>query len=70
MFVPSTVVGYYFIQSVDSSNLVIDVQGASTKPGTPLDAFTLKTKDPDWNNQLWTFIDTDGNGVTPPPYPA
>lgn len=70
MFVPSAVAGYYFIQSVDTTNLVIDVQGASKKPGTLLDAFTLKTKGPDWDNQLWTFVDEDGNSVTPPPYPA
>ncbi|MBV9742371.1 MAG: RICIN domain-containing protein [Acidobacteriia bacterium] len=70
MFVPSTVAGYYFIQSADSTNLVIDVQGASTHPGTLLDAFTQKTKGPDWDNQLWTFIDEHGNSVTPPPYAA
>jgi len=67
-FPPSTVAGYYFIQS-DLGNLVIDVEGASTKPGTPLDAFTKKTKSPDWNNQLWTFVDEKGNNVTPPKPP-
>ena len=62
--------GYYFIQSADSPGLVIDVQGASTKPGALLDAFTQKTKGPDWDNQLWTFVDEHGNSVTPPPYPS
>jgi hypothetical protein len=73
MFVPTysggVFTGYYFIQSADGPGLVIDVQGASTKPGTLLDAFTQKTKGPDWNNQLWTFVDEHGNSVTPPPYP-
>jgi hypothetical protein len=59
----------FFIQS-KLGDLVIDIQGASKKPGTLLDAFTLKTKGPDWDNQLWTFVDEDGNSVTPPPYPA
>ncbi|MBV8732363.1 MAG: RICIN domain-containing protein, partial [Acidobacteriia bacterium] len=44
----------FFIQS-KLGDLVIDIQGASTKPGTLLDAFTKKTKSPDWDNQLWTF---------------
>ena len=74
MFVPvysgDQFTGYYFIQSADGPGLVIDVQGAKTKPGTLLDAFTPKTKGPDWNNQLWTFVDEHGNSVTPPPYPA
>jgi hypothetical protein len=74
MFVPNysgdEFSGYYFIQSADTPGLVIDVQGASTKPGALLDAFTLKTKGPDWDNQLWTFVDEHGNSVTPPPYPS
>ena len=49
---------WFFIQS-KLGDLVIDVQGAKTKPGTLLDAFTQKTKSPDWNNQLWTFGTTD-----------
>ena len=60
---------YFFIQS-KLGDLVIDIQGASTKPGALLDAFTLKTKGPDWDNQLWTFVDEHGNSVTPPPYPS
>jgi hypothetical protein len=63
-FLPSPVPGYYFIQS-SMANLVIDVEGASTKPGTHLDAFTQKAGSP--ANQLWTFIDEKGNTVTPPP---
>jgi hypothetical protein len=64
-FLVSPVAGYYFIQS--QSCLVIDVAGGSTKPGTPLDGYTKKTKSPDWDNQLWTFVDEQGNRVTPPP---
>jgi hypothetical protein len=45
----------FFIQS-KLGNLVIDIQGASTKPGTALDAFTKKSTSPDWNNQLWQFV--------------
>ncbi|MGA8026655.1 MAG: RICIN domain-containing protein, partial [Bryobacteraceae bacterium] len=63
-FAPSSVSEYYFI--VGDGNLVIDVQGASTKAGTLLDAYTQKTSSPDWDNQLWTFIDEDGNFVPPP----
>lgn len=36
----------FFIQS-RLGDLVIDIQGANTKPGTLLDAFTKKTKTPD-----------------------
>jgi hypothetical protein len=61
------VAGYYFIQSKLGVDLVIDIQGASTKPGTPLDVFTKKTKSPAWDNQLWTFVDEKGKSVTPPP---
>ena len=74
MFVPNysggAFTGYYFIQSADTPGLVIDVQGANTKPGTLLDAYTLKTKGPDWDNQLWMFVDEHGNPITPPPYPS
>jgi hypothetical protein len=63
-FIPSPVPGFFFIQS-SLGDLVIDVEGASTKPGTHLDAFTKKTGSPD--NQLWTFVDENGNSVTPPP---
>jgi hypothetical protein len=66
MFVPSSEAGYYFIQS-RLGDLVIDVEGASTKAGTHLDAYTKKTSSANWNNQLWTFIDEKGNSVTPPP---
>jgi hypothetical protein len=65
-FSASTEAGYYFIQS-NLGDLVIDVEGAKTVPGTHLDAYTMKTKSPDWDNQLWTFIDENGNSVTPPP---
>ena len=57
----------FFIQSKLCADLVIDIQRASTKPGTPLDGYTKKTKSPDWDNQLWTFVDEQGNRVTPPP---
>jgi hypothetical protein len=70
-FVPSPVAGYYFIQSdLGNQNLVIDVQGASTKPSAPLDALTQKTKSPDGDNQLWMFVDERGVSVTPPPPPV
>jgi hypothetical protein len=65
-FSPSLEPGYYCIQS-GLGNLVIDVEGAGTTPGTHLDAYTQKTKSPGWNNQLWTFVDEKGNAVTPPP---
>jgi hypothetical protein len=65
-FVPSSEAGYYFIQS-RLGDLVVDVEGASTKAGTHLDAYTKKTSSANWNNQLWTFIDEKGNSVTPPP---
>jgi hypothetical protein len=45
----------FFIKS-KLGDLVIDIQGASTKPGTQLDGFTKKTKSPEWNNQLWEFV--------------
>jgi hypothetical protein len=67
-FIPSSVPGYYFIQS-KLGDLVIDVQGASTKPGTLLDAYTKKTTSPAWDNQLWTFTDEHGDSATPPPPP-
>lgn len=58
----------YFIQSaLGDGNLVIDVRGASTSPGTTLDAWPRKTPEQGWDNQLWTFVDEDGNEVTPPP---
>jgi hypothetical protein len=52
--------GYYFIKSKLNGN-VIDVQGASTKPGTLLDAYPQKTSGTD--NQLWQFLaDPGGSG--------
>jgi Ricin-type beta-trefoil lectin domain-like len=69
-FIQSPVQNYYFIQSSLSPDeaqlLVIDIQEASTKPGTLLDAWTKKTSGPGWDNQLWTFVDEKGNQVTPP----
>jgi len=65
-FLPSKEAGYYFIQS-SLGDLVIDVEGASTNPGTHLDAYPQKITSPNWNNQLWTFVDEHGNSVTPPP---
>jgi len=68
-FLPSAEAGYYFVWSnLGNGNLVIDVEGANTKPGTLIDAFTKKTKSPDWDNQLWTFVDEQGKSVTPPVY--
>jgi hypothetical protein len=52
--------GYYFIKSKLSGN-VIDIEGASAKPGTPLDAFLQKATGND--NQLWEFVpDPAGSG--------
>ena len=52
--------GYYFIKSKLNGN-VIDLQGASTKPGTLLDAYPQKTSGTD--NQLWQFLaDPGGSG--------
>jgi len=45
--------GYFFIESKLNSN-VIDVAGASTAPGTPLDASPQKSTGTD--NQLWQFV--------------
>lgn len=66
-FVPSYIEEFYVIQN-PASGLVIDVEGANTKPGTLIDAFTKKTKSPDWDNQLWTFVDEQRKSVTPPVY--
>jgi hypothetical protein len=52
----------FFIQS-KLGNLVIDIQGASTKPGTLLDVFTKKTKSPDLDNQLWEFVNSTFEGL-------
>jgi hypothetical protein len=45
--------GYYYIVSSFSA-LVIDVRGASTQPGTAIQAFTRNPGSSD--NQLWTFV--------------
>ena len=45
--------GYCFIKSKLNGN-VIDVQGASTNPGTPLDAYPWKLNG--YDNQLWTVV--------------
>ena len=51
---------YYFIKSKLDGN-VIDIQGASTKSGTGLDAYPQKTTGTD--NQLWEFVaDPGGSG--------
>lgn len=52
--------GYYFIKSQLNGN-VIDIEGASTKPDTLLDAYPQKTTGTD--NQLWEFVsDPAGSG--------
>lgn len=52
--------GSYFIKSKLNGN-VIDIEGASTKAGTLLDAYTQKATGTD--NQLWEFIsDPAGSG--------
>jgi hypothetical protein len=76
-FIPSEVEQYFFIQSAlsyipstpkpDYLSLVIDVQGNSTQPNTALDVYTQKKSSPDWDNQLWTFIDESNHFVPPPP---
>jgi hypothetical protein len=51
---------YYFIKSKLDGN-VIDIQGASTTSGAPLDAYPQKTTGTD--NQLWEFVpDPAGSG--------
>jgi hypothetical protein len=45
--------GYFFIQSV-MNGFVIDVLGNSPAPGTPLDAYPVKTSGT--QNQLWNFV--------------
>jgi hypothetical protein len=45
--------GYCFIKSKLNGN-VIDIQGASTNPGTPLDAYPWKLNG--YDNQLWTVV--------------
>jgi hypothetical protein len=45
--------GYCFIKSKLNGN-VIDIQGASTNPGTPLDAYPWKLSG--YDNQLWTVV--------------
>lgn len=64
-FYPAPASGYYFIVSLLDGS-VIDVEGAKTAPGTLLDAFTKNGND----NQLWTFVDTNGKSVTPPAAPT
>jgi hypothetical protein len=52
--------GYYFIASKLNGN-VIDIKGASTAPGTLLDAYSQKPAGTD--NQLWCFVaDPLGSG--------
>jgi len=46
--------GYCFIKSKLNGN-VIDIQGASTNPGTLLDAYPWKLNG--YDNQLWTVVD-------------
>lgn len=57
---------YYFILN-NTGNLVIDIQGGGTKPepDTLLDVFKMKTKSPEWNNQIWKFVDDSGKVVKP-----
>ncbi len=50
---------YFFIKNKNGN--VIDIEHASNKPGTPLDAFTKKSTNND--NQLWEFVtDPSGSG--------
>jgi Ricin-type beta-trefoil lectin domain-like len=51
---PASQPGSFFIQSQMSKKLVIDIQGAKTKPGTPLDAWTKKSRNN--KNQLWRSV--------------
>jgi hypothetical protein len=52
--------GYYFIQSV-LNGFVIDIRGASSTPGTSLDAYPMKTAGT--QNQLWNLVpDPSGSG--------
>jgi hypothetical protein len=52
--------GYFYIQSALSQN-VIDILGASTEPGTRLDAWPMKATGN--QNQLWNFVaDPAGSG--------
>ncbi|HEY6304339.1 MAG TPA: RICIN domain-containing protein [Terriglobales bacterium] len=65
-FVTSSFEGSYLLQN-PATNLVIDIQGANTKPGTPLDAYTVKKDGPpplDTNapNQLWSFVPSSVTG--------
>ena len=50
--------GWYFIQSKLNdplgNPLVVDIQGASNKPGTPLDSYTEKSTN--YENQLWQLV--------------
>jgi hypothetical protein len=50
--------GYFFIQSLLDGNLVIDIKGGDTKPGTLLQVFSKKPTDTEAHinaakNQLW-----------------
>jgi hypothetical protein len=64
-FYPAPTSGYYLIASLLNGS-VIDVQGGKNTPGTLLDAYTQTGND----NQLWTFVDTNGKSVTPPAAPT
>jgi hypothetical protein len=61
--------GYYFIQSkktdIAGNNLVIDIKGGSKAAGkgAALEIFTKKSPPEDYDNQLWTFVDS---GVSNP----
>lgn len=51
---------YYYIKSKLDGN-VVDIQGASSKPGTLLDSYPQKTSG--FDNQLWQFVkDPGGSG--------
>jgi hypothetical protein len=46
---------YFFIQSLLSGNLVLDIKGADPAQGTPIIAWPRKNSGTD--NQLWTITD-------------
>jgi hypothetical protein len=65
-FVPSTFKGYSLLRN-PASGLVIDIQGASTKPGTPLKAFTISNLgtpplDTNSDHQVWEFVPSSEAG--------
>jgi len=65
-FVPSTFKGYSLLRN-PASGLVIDIHGASTKPGTPLNAFTISNLgtpplETNSDHQVWEFVPSSEAG--------